>query len=304
MNLRTKEWNDWEFNTYNLNVSFLRSEEIQKLVEEYSKVVESIVEKKKNKSDITNEINELNNIKRLIEKWQIEDIDRKNILKWTKKTDKRIWFWQDSLVYEFENNSKYVYKEGKEAGIEDVDYLRKKYKILQKYLGDLIPKSYFVLWESFTSLPENRWLKNGSYIATKSLTVQRKIEWKDASKMTTEEKRNTDFLLQLEKWHKKYVLLKLFLQSQLREMWLTKKDMDLQLDLGSLSNRDTFHHDEIDFIEWKLRSPNIMWDWKKLYFIDFGSWKWDKNKEKIFQKMMEESTFIKWKQTLEIYWLD
>lgn len=304
MNLREKEQLEWWLNKYNLNISFLRSSEIQDLVEKYSIVLKDIVEKKKTKQNIENEIEELNTIKKLISNWQLENIDRRNILKWTSKKDKRIWNGQDSIVYEFQNNSKYVYKEGKEWDIENIEYLKKKYQILKKYLWDLIPKSYFVLWESFSSLDKNRWLKNWSYISTKSLTVQKKIHWKDVSKMWTKEKQNIDFLIKLEKWHKKYVLLKYFLQTQIKELWLSKKSMDLQLDLGSLSNKDNFNHNEIEFIEWKLKSPNIMWDWNNVYFIDFWYWKWDKNKDLIFEKMMDTKVFENWIKILELYWLD
>ena len=101
MKLREKEEIKWWVNKYNLNISFLRSSEIQDLVEKYAIVVKNIVEKKKVREDITTDIEELNNIKKLISNWQVENIDRRNVLKWTSKMDKRIWNWQDSIVYEF-----------------------------------------------------------------------------------------------------------------------------------------------------------------------------------------------------------
>jgi len=302
MVLRTKKTETEKINSYNFDIAFLRSEETMKLVERYSDLIEIIIKKKKQKLDIINETKELDEIKEIIKKSQSDDSKEKNILKWSYSSDKKIWKWKDSAVYEFENNSRYIYKEWKESVVTNIEYLRKKYLILKAYLGNSIPKSYFILWESFSQL-RDRWLRWNKFIETKSITIQTKISWKDVSQMNLEEKTHYKFLIELEKSHKKYVLLKLFLQTLLEELELSKKSMDLQLDLWLLSNIDTFHYDQVDFVDWKLKSPNIMWDEEKISFIDFWFWEWDSDKEKVFNKMMHEETFEKWKQLLNIYWI-
>jgi len=285
---------------YILNTPFLRSEEVKKLIDKYIILTENIVQKRKNNKDITSELAQIKSIKNKILNWEDNFIDKRNVLKWTSKIDKRIWFWKDNNVYEFQNNWKYVYKESGESDINNLEYSRKKYLILKKYLGDFIPKSYFVLWESF-SKTFIRWLKNIEYISTKLIIIQKKVDWKDVSKMSFNEKQQKDFLTKLKKGHKKYVLLKYFLQTQLEYLWLDKKSMDIQLDLWHLSNRDNFHYDELDFIEWKLNSPNIMWDGNHVFFIDYWSWKWDKEKEILFERIMDKSVFKKWEKILEAY---
>lgn len=295
-------WTD--LNLYTMGVNYIRSTELNELVDYYNSLVVNILEKKKTWDSIVDDLAEIENIKLKISSLQAEELLQRNVIKISRLDDKRIGFWQDSNVYEFSLNSWYVYKEWKEWNSKNIEYLKNKYLILKKYLWSVIPKSYFVYWEWYWSLEKKRWLKNWSYIWARAITIQRKIKWKDVSKMTFKERKNQDFLYKLEESHKKYVLLKFFLWTVLKDLWLDKKVMDLQLDLWRLSNRDNFHHDDTDFIEKELKSPNIMWDWNNVKFIDFWFWEWSSDKQIVFEELMKEETYKKWLSIVDSYWLN
>jgi hypothetical protein len=76
--------------------------------------------------------------------------------------------------------------------------------------------------------------------------------------------------------------------------------MDLQLDIWVLSNKDGFSQDDLNFIK-SIKSPNIMWDWNNISFIDFWFGTWDSDKQKVFDIMMQESTYQRWLKILEEY---
>jgi len=290
-------WTD--LNKYTMWVNYIRSTELNELVDYYNSLVINILEKKKTWESIETDLFEIEKIKAKISALQAQDLEQKNVIKISRLDDKRIWFGQDSNVYEFSLNTWYVYKEGKEWNPKNIEYLKNKYKILKKYLGDVIPKSYFIYWEWYSSLEKKRWLKNWWYIWEKAITIQRRVKWKDVSKMSFKERKNQEFLYKLEESHKKYVLLKFFLTAILKDLGLDKKTMDLQLDLWRLSNRDNFNHDDIDFIEKELKSPNIMRDWKSVKFIDFWFWEWSEDKQLVFDELMKDENYIKWLSILK-----
>ena len=295
---------------YKLNINWIRSNELNDLIREYSELVQIVMQQtEKNPGgkriihwDITEQLKRMNEIKQYINKNQPEESPYKNILTWASKSDNRLWSWKDSLVYQHKNKL-YIYKEWIVASYTNVEYLQKKYKILKMYLWTTIPKSGFILWESMANI-DLRSFKWETYIASKVITIQRKIYGLDTSKMATEKKLDPTFLSELEKAHKKYILLKLFLWTILKELELNKKEMDLQLDLWKLSNKDSFSSDDINFIKENITSPNIMWNEKNIYFIDFWFWEWSENKEKVFEKMIEKSTYEKWLRLIEIYRLN
>ncbi len=295
-------WTD--LNKYTMWVNYIRSTELNELVDYYNSLVINILEKKKTGESIETDLFEIEKIKAKISSLQAEKLEQKNVIKISRLDDKRIWFGQDSNVYEFSLNTGYVYKEGKEWNPKNIEYLKKKYKILKKYLWDVIPKSYFIYWEGYSSLEKKRWLKNWWYIWEKAITIQRRVKWKDVSKMSFKERKNQEFLYKLEESHKKYVLLKFFLTAILKDLGLDKKTMDLQLDLWRLSNRDNFHHDDTDFIEKELKSPNIMRDWKSVKFIDFWFWEWSDDKELVFDELMKDENYTKWLSILKWYWIN
>ena len=145
-------------------------------------------------------------------------------------------------------------------------------------------------------------MNNYKKYSKKCITIQRKIKWKDAQKMSNEEKTDKNFLHKLEQSHKKYILLKLFISQIITEMWEKRKSLDIQLDLWYISKMDSLDIENIDFIEWKITSTNIMWDWEKISFIDFWFWEWDELKQKIFNKIMQEDTYKRWLNLCESYW--
>jgi hypothetical protein len=84
---------------------------------------------------------------------------------------------------------------------------------------------------------------------------------------------------------------------------MKRKTLELQLDLWHISKIDNLHTENIDFVESKITSPNIMWDGKKVQFIDFWFWKWNEDKEKIYTQMMKEEVLTKWKALCESFFL-
>lgn len=294
-------------NFYMMWINHIYSGKINKLIEEYNELVESIkkgsttTKSKEEKKEIYLRLKEIREeVNRRI---QINNNgERKNVLKSSNIWDDKMWSWQDSKVYPFSNNKHYVYKEANKISTpQTFNYLRNKYLILKKYLWDLIPKSYFVFWESLDEVTKKRWIKEWWYcLSEKVITIQRRINWQDISKMSDKEKQDKDFLNSLEIAHRKYVLLKLFLGSILWKQWLWDKTMDLQLDIWVLSNKDGFSQDDLNFIK-SIKSPNIMWDWNNISFIDFWFGTWDSDKQKVFDIMMQESTYQRWLKILEEY---
>lgn len=245
-------------------------------------------------------------IKKIVSKFfeTMDSESKRNIISYSSFSDKRIWNWNDSLVYNLEKNNSYVCKEAINWDYNSMLYLKNKYLFLKKYLWDIIPKSYFTYWEWYSKIDLKDFKKFDLNIKNIVFTLQKKVQWKNLRNMSLKEKSNQEFLQELEKSHKKYILLKFFLESKLKLIWYTKKTFDVRLDLGYLSNKDSLQAENIDFINKKLNSPNIMWDWEKIYFIDFGSWTWNDEKQKIFDYMMDDNTFSDWKNILKSYGLD
>lgn len=289
MKNRYKDWNIYRFRN-----KLLEKQEFLEKVETYKKI-EEILSNWNKSEDI---IDEKNKIGYSIVK-DIRSENKKNILSFSSFQDIRIWSWKDSTVFS-SNNKNYIYKEAFKWGFDEFLYVKNKYLILKKYLWDVIPKSYFIYWESYNWKLD--WIKK--WFEEKVFTIQQRVKWKDLSKLTFEEKKEIILLEKLKNAHKKYILLKYFLASRLKELWFSENIMDLQLDLGDLSNKDSFPQEDIDFLKDKLKSPNIMRDWENIFFIDFGSWVWDEQKQKIFDYMMRDDIFELWLWALKIYNLD
>lgn len=297
MKNRTKE--NWR---YYLEAEFIREEEFCDLQNKATKLAWELGEKRRKRLDISVEKEKYQKLTEKILSSQEKELPQKNILSFANFDDKKIWNWQDSSVYEIQNNDKYVYKESFKGEYENYLYLKNKYLLLKKYLWDIIPKSYFAFWEWLTRIDKTKVFKKSEkpkYVSDKIFTIQRKIKWKDFSKLSKEEKFDEKLLLELENAHRKYVLLKLFLNKKLQNLGFSRKTMDIQLDLWYLSKKDDFSINDLEFIEKNVTSPNIMWDSKKIYFIDYGFWTWDEDKQKIFDYMMDEKTFNSWNEILK-----
>jgi len=286
--MRIKKWEQYIFSQNNTP----RENNFKKSFNRYEQALEKI---KKNKNPHNIEI--IQKIRKELEKCFLPEEGNRNILKKSSVKDKRIWSGQDSVVYEFQNISWWIYKEWQKADKENLEYMIKKYKVLKKYLWKYIPDSYFVVWEAYEKFFK-RWFKNWHYLQSKLITVQRKVKWKDLSKMSKEEKLNTEFLGKLEKAHRKYILLKIFIE-QLQEDLQINDKFDVKLDLGNLSNMERWNFQNIDFIEKNLNSPNIMFDEKNIYFIDLWFGFWSEEKKLVFKELMKEENFKKWQQIIK-----
>lgn len=286
MKNRYKDWEIYRFKKTILenNPDFLD------IYQTYNYVLE-ILENEKTRENIDKKREIWNSLARIMEE------NNRNILSFSWYKEIKIGSWKDSSVFEVKNNPLYVYKESFRWNLENFIYLRQKYLLLKKYLWDLIPKSYLIFWESYKWKLE--WLRD--WLEEKIFTIQKKIDWKDLSKISFEEKKDKIFLEKLEKAHKKYILLKIFLEEKSKQIWFDKKTMDIQLDLWDLSEKDSFSSVDLNFVKNWLKSPNIMWDWKNIYFIDFWAWTWDNEKQDIYKFMTSEETLAEWENILKLY---
>lgn len=216
---------------------------------------------------------------------QTPNTPEQNILKVSRKVHQVLSHGKDNNVYDIENG--YVMKKStQEAGTHTLEYFKHKYKILRYFLWDLIPKSYFILWDTKEKFSLQRDFKNSdlSIIKTKIITLQRKIKGKTLQDMTLEEKKNPVFLQKLSEAHQRYILLKLFLQKFQND--LPKSDqIDIKLDIWWLSDLDSFPTDDMRYEKY-LNSPNIMWDGEKISFIDFDFWEWSPSKQAVYEKFL------------------
>ena len=285
--MRLKKWYKYIFG----NNSILREEDFLQFFENYEQALEQLLSNK----NATN-IEILKNTKDKLKDCFLPEEWPRNILNFSSVKDKKIWLGQDSVVFEFQNVSWRIYKEWQKANKENLEYIIKKYKVLKKYLWNLIPDSYFIIWEAYEKFFK-RWFKNGAYIQSKLITIQRKVKWKDLTKFKKEEKLNKDFLQKLEIAHRSYILLKIFIE-QIANKLQVKDKLDIKLDLGLLSKIDKWEFSNPEFVLKHLISPNIMYDGKNIYFIDFWFWSWNQDKEKVYQELIKEENYKKWQDIL------
>lgn len=216
---------------------------------------------------------------------QTPDTPRQNVVKVSQRVHTILSHGKDSNVYDIENW--YVMKKSTlEASKENLEYFQHKYMILKYFLWDIIPKSYFILWDAKEKFSIERNFKNSdlNIIKTKIITLQRKIKGKTLQDMSLEEKKDPVFLQKLQQAHKRYILLKIFLQKF--QSNIPKNDqIDIKLDIGWLSDLDSFPTDDMRYEKY-LNSPNIMWDGEKIYFIDFDFWEWNSSKQSIYEKFV------------------
>ena len=173
-------------------------------------------------------------------------------------------------------------------------------------MSDLIPSSWFVLWESLDKKTDWKWfMKDVQFRSLKLLTIQRRVPWKDLSKFSDNERMNPEFLSKLKNAHSKYILLRMFLSWIEKNLNLSNWTMDLKLDLWNLSDMDSLDIENSKFILENFKSPNIMWDEdeKKIQFIDFDEWKWSEGKEKVLEEMMKSEKINEWDNMLKVFWL-
>lgn len=242
------------------------------------------------KIQLTNELSKYN------------ELNNRNVLELSNKNVDNIWHWQDNVVFLLRDG--YVYKESTQlSSPEHHTYLVNKYLLLKAYLGKNVPKTYFILWESLKQLKtKDKKLAQLRRPVLSELTIQKRIKGPNLSQMTEFEKENPDFQEKLEKAHKKYILLKIFLDRIHRMLDFTPGTLDLKLDLWSLSDKDSI---KAELMNTKLlTTPNIMWNGSNIYFIDFDFWIWDERKQVIFEYMLHPKMLNEWHKILSIYELN
>ena len=231
----------------------------------------------------------------------------KNILASASWKDKKFDSGKDNAVFTFENGngkySEFVYKEGipakSEFGYDKMDgdnlrYLQRKYDLLRTYIGEIIPKSAFVLGDAsrkripvpgLPEIDENR---------QTVITIQRRIRGKNLQDMTLEEKLDENFLIRLQKAHRQYMLLRIFIQTIAEEISLPIDTLDTKMDLGRLSDVDQIDIENTVYINEMLKSPNIMYDGKRVYFVDLDQGKWNDKKEILYRRMKSPDILQRW----------
>lgn len=223
----------------------------------------------------------------------------KNILKKSNKDDVTVWFGKDNRVFGFKDLSDVVYKESSQpAGPEQLLYLRRKYRILKTYLGELIPQARFVLWEVNHGEQITKWMANVDIPQMSIITLQRKVKGANLQKMNREKKKDPILLTALEKGHKKYILLKMFVRQISEELWLSADTIDVKMDLWPLSDMDRFDTQDPISIRKNLTSPNIMFDGEKVHFVDLDFGIWTPEKQKVYDVLMEPETVQRWDEVL------
>ena len=113
--------------------------------------------------------------------------------------------------------------------------------------------------------------------------------------MSPEEKQSHEFLSALHKAHRQYVLLKIFIQTIAEERGFPPGILDVKMDLGRLSDIDVLDIDNPSTIKDVLKSPNIMYDGKRVFFIDFDQGEWSDEKERLFRYILSSEAQERWK---------
>lgn len=203
---------------------------------------------------------------------------------------KPTWRGADSHVYKH-NTDKYVFKYSvydQDPSPEAVEYLRKKYTLLKKYLGEHIPQTVFFFGEYRKGF--NKHKPHGSFSdAVRIITIQRRIKGKTFGEMTPRERSKPNVLRALRLAHSKYIKAKKVVEKCNAELKKRGFGVDLKLDLGAISDKSNL--DDDNFIIEKCKSPNIVYNEKedKVYFIDFGRGFWSDDKEEVFNKIIKEN---------------
>lgn len=187
-------------------------------------------------------------------------------------------------------NKRYVTKystSNYQAMPETVEYLQKKYQVLQKYLSPFIPRSRFVLGERRVPVELKQAHKTTSLFRDAAVTIQQRIHGKTFQAMTLEEKSRPEVLASLQTAHAQYMDLKRRVANTALALGLPEDTMDVKLDIGHLSkyeNVDIFDPERVR----EFMSPNIMYDEQRgqIFFIDFDMNEWNEEKECVFQELM------------------
>jgi|GEM_PF-6111769 len=70
------------------------------------------------------------------------------------------------------------------------------------------------------------------------------------------------------------------------------------MDIGPLSDMDQFDTQDPISIRKNLISPNIMFDSTRVHFVDLDFGKWDEEKQRVFEVLMNPETIQRWDEVL------
>jgi DNA-binding CsgD family transcriptional regulator len=289
-----KETNLDSVKKYNLNTSFTEiSEDIKEKIEKFNILREKSKTWNENgeRSITAEEIEEVQKLKEELSNYFREKIKKchKSILSDSINETNKPWKTGcDSEVY-LSSNEKYVQKYSVpvfEANSEAILYLRNKYHLLRKFLGDLIPQSVFFYGErlqKFKNKNPDKALKTEERI----ITIQRKAQGKTFQEMDKKEKTNPETIKSLKEAHYKYITAKKILAETCKLLNFPENLLDLKLDIGFLSKKEDERIFDINKIA-EFSSPNIIYNQEKnqIYFFDFSLGYWNEDKQKVFDFIM------------------
>ncbi len=275
---RFKEWEKYKIKTESkYDWDFIQDQE--KLLELIKKEEKSSEEKEKIKKLNQKIFLHSDNTKK-----EVVDILSKEINK------ELIWKGQDNLVYLY--NSNYVVKFLNQKAIKKIDesvleFFRKKYQILKKYIWEEIPTSYFFLGEVVNKKPiyySNLW--NYEIIYDTIYTFQKRVKWFTLSDMPIEKKQQEKE--QVKNLHKKYIDLKLLIAHGEAVNWLELWSFNIKMDLGRISKKYKLWE---NFDITNFKTPNIMYDFEKekMFLVDFDVGSRDEKFENLFKWLMNIS---------------
>ncbi|MCB9807216.1 hypothetical protein H6768_05045 [Candidatus Peribacteria bacterium] len=70
------------------------------------------------------------------------------------------------------------------------------------------------------------------------------------------------------------------------------------MDLGPLSDIDELDIQDVLSVRKNLTSPNIMFDGKKVYFVDMDFGSWTPERQQVYDVLMEPDTIQRWDEVL------
>lgn len=170
----------------------------------------------------------------------------------------------------------------RETGPDNIEYLAKKYKLLRKFLGEHIPRAWFILGEYRHGIPKQG--LGNLHTTLRAITIQREVRGKTFSEMTQEMRERPEVQEALKEAITKYRELRAKVERVCKEINVDFKKFQIELDIGSASPSDPSQV----FDALTYQSPNVMYDErkKKVFFIDMGWGTWNPDKQKVFDYLM------------------
>ena len=166
---------------------------------------------------------------------------------------------------------------------DNIEYLANTYKLLQRLMGEHVPRAWFVLGEFRHSIPKHG-LGNFS-TSFRAITIQREIRGKTFAQMTPAEKHRPEVQEALRKALAAYDSMRNTIQLAARELGIDFKECRVSLDIGDASADER----SISFDPLTYASPNVMYDEEKktAYFIDMGWGAWTPYRKDVYDHVLK-----------------